>query len=264
MIQRLLRRVRPGDDRGALLIIAIVIVTVVALVTGFVLTQGDGSLRATVALRDVARASYAADGAAQVAINDLRTGYNVGNGEPTPWYYTNEVGTGCFGYDGAGALTTPKNSLVLDNLIPKQGGRHAERDVGRRGVHTRGRHRRSGLRGADQQRQQAGQRHPHPGDLGSGGRIRVQDERLRRSVPGARRGLVQQQHLPRQQRHTSSPPRASARTPAAPRRRRWSPRSSTAARARHRTRTTRATSTSPAPGSPRCRPRRPAAPTTAR
>ena len=74
----MLRRVRPGDDRGALLIIAIVVITVVALVTGFVLTQGDGSLRATVALRDVARASYAADGAAQVAINDLRTGYNVG------------------------------------------------------------------------------------------------------------------------------------------------------------------------------------------
>ena len=75
----------PGPTRrrrGALLIIAIVIVTVVALVTGFVLTQGDGSLRATVALRDVAGASYAADGAAQVAINDLRTGYNIGDGEP--------------------------------------------------------------------------------------------------------------------------------------------------------------------------------------
>jgi Tfp pilus assembly protein PilX len=121
MIGRLLRRVRPGDDRGAILIIAIVVVTVVALVTGFVLTQGDGSLRATVALRDVARASYAADGAAQSAINDLRTGYNVGSGEPSPWYYTNAVGTGCFGYDGAAGGTTPKDTLVLDGLIPKQG-----------------------------------------------------------------------------------------------------------------------------------------------
>ena len=96
MIDRLIRRVRPGDDGGALLIIAIIVVTVVALVTGFVLTQGDGSLRASVALRDVARASYAADGAAQVAINDLRTGHNTGDDEPTPWYYTNETGTGCF------------------------------------------------------------------------------------------------------------------------------------------------------------------------
>ncbi|HET6987062.1 MAG TPA: hypothetical protein VFI00_10625 [Kribbella sp.] len=125
MTQSLLRRlrgVRRLRDDGALLIIAIVIITVVALVTGFVLTQGDGSLRATVALRDVARASYAADGAAQVAINDLRTGYNTGSGEPNSWYYTNEIGTGCFGYDGSGAATTPKDTLVLDGLIPKQGG----------------------------------------------------------------------------------------------------------------------------------------------
>jgi Tfp pilus assembly protein PilX len=124
MITRLRRRigrVRRTGERGALLIIAIMIITVVALVTGFVLTQGDGSLRATVALRDVARASYAADGAAQVAINDLRTGYNTGSGEPNPWYYTNEIGTGCFGYDGSAGATTPKDTLVLDGLIPKQG-----------------------------------------------------------------------------------------------------------------------------------------------
>jgi hypothetical protein len=125
MIHPLLRRlrgVRRHDESGALLIIAIIVVTVVALVTGFVLTQGDGSLRATVALRDVARASYAADGAAQVAINDLRTGYNTGSGEPDPWYYTNEIGTGCFGYDGTAGATTPKDTLVLDGLVPKQAG----------------------------------------------------------------------------------------------------------------------------------------------
>ena len=56
MIDRLLRRVRPGDDRGALLIIAIIIITVVALVTGFVLTRGDvaqcnGRPQAAVALQ---------------------------------------------------------------------------------------------------------------------------------------------------------------------------------------------------------------------
>jgi len=120
-LRRRIRRVRRTGERGALLIIAIVIITVVALVTGFVLTQGDGSLRATVALRDVARASYAADGAAQVAINNLRTGYNTGSGEPDPWYYINEIGTGCFGYDGSGAATTPKDTLVLDGVVPKQG-----------------------------------------------------------------------------------------------------------------------------------------------
>ena len=67
-----------ANDDGAILIIAIVVVTAVALVVGAVLTRGDGSLRATVALRQVAGTTYAADGAAQVAINDLRTGYNTG------------------------------------------------------------------------------------------------------------------------------------------------------------------------------------------
>ncbi|WP_322937273.1 hypothetical protein [Nocardioides bizhenqiangii] len=122
MIRRLHRRFRRSDERGALLIIAIIIITVVALVTGALLTHSETSLRATVTLRDVARAAYAADGAAQVAINDLRTGYNVGSGEPNPWYYTNAVGTGCFGYDGTGGATTPKDTLILDNLIPKQSG----------------------------------------------------------------------------------------------------------------------------------------------
>ncbi len=48
-LERLTRRRR--DDDGAILIIAILLVTVVAMVTGVVLTRGDGSLRATVALR---------------------------------------------------------------------------------------------------------------------------------------------------------------------------------------------------------------------
>ncbi|KRC56959.1 MULTISPECIES: hypothetical protein [unclassified Nocardioides] len=114
-----IRRRRLRDDRGALLIFAILIVTVIALVTGMVLTRGDGSLRATVALRDVARSSYAADGAAQVAINALRTGYNSGNGT-NPSYFTNAPGTGCFGYD-TGVPTTAKNTLYLNGLIPKVG-----------------------------------------------------------------------------------------------------------------------------------------------
>jgi len=115
-------RLRRRSDEGAILVIAIIIVTVVAVVTGVVLTRGDGSLRATVALRDVARSSYAADAAAQTAINALRTGHNVGSGEPSPWYYTNRIGTGCFGYDGSGGATIPKDTLTLDNLIPKQTG----------------------------------------------------------------------------------------------------------------------------------------------
>ena len=115
------RLLPPRDDRGALLIIAMAIITVVALVTGFVLTRGDGSLRATVALRDVARTSYAADGAAQTAINALRTGYDTFN-PTTPAYYTNAPGSGCFGTQGTFPNTTAQNTLVLNNLIPKSAG----------------------------------------------------------------------------------------------------------------------------------------------
>lgn len=120
MMERILRR--PRGDRGAMLVLAIIVITVVAVVTGVVLTRGDGSLRATVALRDVARTSYAADAAAQVAVNALRTGYNTGNGEPDPWYYTNVSGTGCFGYDGVAPNTTAIDSLVMNGLIPKASG----------------------------------------------------------------------------------------------------------------------------------------------
>ena len=79
------------------------------------LTRGDGSLRATVALRQVAGTTYAADGAAQVAINDLRTGYNTGDAEPAGWAFNNATGTGCFGYNGDGSTV---DGLQLSNLYP--------------------------------------------------------------------------------------------------------------------------------------------------
>src|SRR4051794_24161388 len=108
-----LRRLR--DDDGAILIIAIIVVTVVALVVGAVLTRGDGSVRATVALRQVAGTTYAADGAAQVAINDLRTGYNTGDAEPADWAYNNATGTGCFGYNSDGSTV---DGIVLPGFYP--------------------------------------------------------------------------------------------------------------------------------------------------
>ncbi|WP_278256421.1 hypothetical protein [Nocardioides convexus] len=154
---------RPRGDEGALLIFAIIIITTVALVTGIVLTRGDGSLRATVALRDVTRTSYAADGAAQVAINALRTGYNTGNGEPDPWYYTNVSGTGCFGYNGVAPTTTPIRLPRPEQ--PHAVGLRREHPgaVGTGGVHAGRRDRRPGLGGADQQQQQARLRHRHAG-----------------------------------------------------------------------------------------------------
>ena len=113
MRARLRARVRRDD--GAILVLAIIVVTTVALVVGTVLTRGDGSLRATVELRQAAGTTYAADAAAQVAINDLRNGYNTGDGEPAGWAYNNLLGTGCFGYN---VNSTTVDSLTLPNLYP--------------------------------------------------------------------------------------------------------------------------------------------------
>ncbi|GAA1976626.1 hypothetical protein GCM10009798_42280 [Nocardioides panacihumi] len=102
-------------DDGAILVLAMIVVTTVTLVVGAVLTHGNGSLRATVALRQVAGTTYAADGAAQVAINDLRTGFNTGDAEPANWVFTNATGTGCFGYNADGSTV---DGIALPAFYP--------------------------------------------------------------------------------------------------------------------------------------------------
>jgi Tfp pilus assembly protein PilX len=99
---RLGRRLSARDE-GATLIIALIIVTVIALVAGALLFQSDSSVRSALALRDQAGAAYNADGAAQVAINDLR----LGTGFPAGQAFDNASGTTCFG---------PNNSSGTRNL----------------------------------------------------------------------------------------------------------------------------------------------------
>lgn len=60
-----------GDD-GATLIFALLVVTVVALITGALLTQGLANTMVTVNARQVAANQYAADAAAQYAANQVR------------------------------------------------------------------------------------------------------------------------------------------------------------------------------------------------
>lgn len=60
-----------GDD-GVTLILALIIITTVALVIGATLALTTTNVKATVALRDQAANAYSADGAAQVAVNQLR------------------------------------------------------------------------------------------------------------------------------------------------------------------------------------------------
>jgi len=113
------RRAAARDDEGAILIFALIITTTIALVVGVLLTRGDGSLRATLALRQVAGSSYAADAAANIAINDLRTGYGFPGS--VPWAesaFNNNDAAGCFGNNvGLGATDT----LPLNNFYPASG-----------------------------------------------------------------------------------------------------------------------------------------------
>ncbi|TIC88840.1 hypothetical protein E8D34_04075 [Nocardioides sp. GY 10113] len=124
---RLRRRRR--DDSGTVLIIALIVVTTVALVTGALLSHSGAAMSATVALQGVADRSYAADAAAQVAINDLRLGGKApgitapdpdgdGPAERSDWVYTDAGdGAGCFGLDGSAA----RDVLRLDGVASDAG-----------------------------------------------------------------------------------------------------------------------------------------------
>ena len=121
------RRLRQWrDDSGVMLVVALLVITTVALVTGVLLSHGWTNFRATVGLRGVAGTSYAADAAGKVAINNLRLGSDApGWVAPTfpglwdDWVYTNNAdGTGCFGVTAAQAV---QNTLTLNNVYPAAG-----------------------------------------------------------------------------------------------------------------------------------------------
>ena len=118
------------DDTGAMLVVALIIITTVAVVTGAVLAHGWTNFRTTVALRGVAGTSYAADTAAKVAINHLRLGSDA-PGWTTPsfsglwddWVFTNNAdGTGCFGAAGG----QPDHTLELPGIYPQAGRQSAD------------------------------------------------------------------------------------------------------------------------------------------
>ncbi|MEU4194838.1 hypothetical protein AB0E69_23260 [Kribbella sp. NPDC026611] len=70
---------RRRDERGSSLLLVLVVVTVVALALSALLTRTDTAQRVSKSLRDDTRASYAADGAMEAAINNLRN--STYNGE---------------------------------------------------------------------------------------------------------------------------------------------------------------------------------------
>ncbi|GAB4008365.1 hypothetical protein [Nocardioides ultimimeridianus] len=125
MIRWAKRRFVARRDEGAILVFALIVVTAVALVVGTILTRGQGSLMATVSLRSAAASPYAADAAANVVLNDLRTGTWLGSAAKTSptWGYDNNAFDGCFGRDAVGVSgdTTPVSTVTLSNVYPASG-----------------------------------------------------------------------------------------------------------------------------------------------
>jgi hypothetical protein len=112
MIGAARRRLDPSDDTGATLVLALILITVVAVAIGALLSFGDSSVRVTVALRSQAADSYGADGAAQAAITALRRSpFNNDTSSPT---YPK-----CF---GAGITD---DTLLLNNFYPGTNGASA-------------------------------------------------------------------------------------------------------------------------------------------
>lgn len=103
------RRTLRNDDSGAMLILALIIVTVVALVVGALLSFGDTSLRTTMAVRDQASTAATADAGAQAALNTLRR--NSFNNDSTSSTVPHCFGTGT-------DETTPGVWLKLADVIP--------------------------------------------------------------------------------------------------------------------------------------------------
>lgn len=116
------KHLRSSDD-GVMLIIALAIITVVALVSATLLSLGGTKFIATASLRQVASTGYAADAAAKVAIGDLELGSSAPGfgGLPstatTPWVFDNTTdGTGCFGGKDGPTGAVPTTSINLSNF----------------------------------------------------------------------------------------------------------------------------------------------------
>lgn len=117
-----MKRLSRNDD-GAVLILALLIITVMSVVISALLTEGNGSLLASVQLRNVSSRAFAADAAAQVAITDLEQGYGIdsataaSNVQPiapsTTWTFQNSGFDGCFGNTSSGAAS---NTIQLGSV----------------------------------------------------------------------------------------------------------------------------------------------------
>ena len=89
------RHAHAGDDSGAALVLALIVLMVLAIGVSALLSFADTSERTTVQLRTQAATAYNADGAVQAAINDIRKGT-----------YNKSAGQSCFS-NGSDTLVLP-------------------------------------------------------------------------------------------------------------------------------------------------------------
>ncbi len=113
------RRAGLSDDSGATLVFALILVTVIAVVVTALLSFGWSSLATTTQLRDQSTATATADGAAQVAVDELQRNDFVN--DPASGTYP-----ACFGTGTASDPATPGVWLPLPNLVPSAGGSSAD------------------------------------------------------------------------------------------------------------------------------------------
>lgn len=81
-MSKAITRLRRSDDSGASLVLALIFITVGAVVLAAILSFADVSMRTTIILRSQAADSAGADGAAKIAVNALRQGtYSMAGGD---------------------------------------------------------------------------------------------------------------------------------------------------------------------------------------
>jgi hypothetical protein len=108
----MIRIPRPADrdgERGAALIFALLIITVMAVGVSVLLSFVDTSLKTTMHMRDQAAETYNADGVMQAAINNIRNStYRAGAGQTCPTVN----GNGFYGPDSAAVSCTGDPTMV--------------------------------------------------------------------------------------------------------------------------------------------------------
>jgi hypothetical protein len=112
-MMRTFRPVDRGGDRGAALLLVLLVITAMAVGVAGLLSFVDTSLKSTMHLRDQAAATYNADGVMQAAINNIRNSdYRGAPAQTCPTVNGDAEGAGFYGPDSAAVSCTGDPATV--------------------------------------------------------------------------------------------------------------------------------------------------------